>query len=53
MHEPFTMGKAEVIAEGGDVTILTYGLLFEQALITVEMLKSEGLSVGLINMRSL
>lgn len=53
VHEPFTPGKAEVIAEGSDVTILTYGLLFEQALIAVEMLKSEGLSVGLINMRSL
>ena len=53
LHEPFTPGKAEVIAEGSDVTILTYGLLFEQALIAVEMLKSEGLSVGLINMRSL
>ncbi|UOE51712.1 transketolase [Mucilaginibacter sp. SMC90] len=53
VHEPFTMGKAEIIAEGTDVTILTYGLLFEQALIAVEMLKREGLSVGLINMRSL
>jgi len=53
IHEPFTIGKAEVITEGSDVTILTYGLLFEQALIAVEMLKSEGLSVGLINMRSL
>ncbi|MEO3403322.1 transketolase C-terminal domain-containing protein [Mucilaginibacter sp. CAU 1740] len=52
-HEPFVMGKAEVITEGTDVTILTYGLLFEQALIAVEMLKAEGLSVGLINMRSL
>jgi transketolase len=53
VHEPFTMGKAEVIAEGTDVTILTYGLMFEQALIAVEILKAEGLSVGLINMRSL
>ena len=52
-HEPFTMGKAEVITEGNDVSILTYGLLFEQALIAVEILKSEGLSVGLVNMRSL
>jgi transketolase len=47
------MGKAEVITEGNDVTILTYSLLFEQALIAVEILKSEGLSVGLVNMRSL
>jgi transketolase len=52
-HSPFQLGKAEVISEGEDVTILTYGLLFEQALIAVEILKNEGLSVGLINMRSL
>jgi transketolase len=52
-HAPFELGKAEVVAEGSDVTILTYGLLFEQALIAVEMLKNEGVSAGLINMRSL
>ncbi|TFF37240.1 transketolase family protein [Mucilaginibacter psychrotolerans] len=52
-HADYLPGKAEVIAEGSDVTILTYGLLFEQALIALDILKSEGLSVGLINMRSL
>jgi transketolase len=52
-HAPFEHGKAEVIATGTDVTILTYGLLFEQALIAVAILKNEGLSTGLINMRSL
>ena len=53
VHEEFVPGKAEVIAKGTDVTILTYGLLFEQALVAVDMLKQEGLSVGLVNMRSL
>jgi transketolase len=53
VHAPFKPGKAEVIEQGTDVTILTYGLLFEQALIATGILKSEGLSVGLINMRSL
>ncbi len=52
-HAPFQWGKAEVISEGEDITILTYGLLFEQAMIAVEILKNEGLSVGLVNMRSL
>jgi len=52
-HTPFEFGKAEIISKGEYVTILTYGLLFEQALTAVEILKSEGLSVGLINMRSL
>ncbi|MDN3548568.1 transketolase family protein [Mucilaginibacter aquaedulcis] len=52
-HEPFELGKAEVVATGSDVTILTYGLMFEQALIAVDILQNEGLSVGLVNMRSL
>jgi transketolase len=52
-HAPFQWGKAEVISEGRDVTILTYGLLFEQVLETVNILKEEGLSVGFVNMRSL
>ncbi|HVS94686.1 MAG TPA: transketolase C-terminal domain-containing protein [Mucilaginibacter sp.] len=52
-HSPFEIGKAEVISKGEDVTILTYGLLFEQALIAAEILKGEGISVGLVNMRSL
>jgi transketolase len=52
-HAPFKWGKAEIISEGEDVTILTYGLLFEQALIAADILKNEGLSVGLVNLRSL
>ena len=52
-HEPFELGKAEVVCIGSDITILTYGLMFEQALIAVDILKSEGFSVGLVNMRSL
>ena len=52
-HTSFKLGRAEVISKGEDVTILTYGLLFEQALIAIEILKNERLSVGLVNMRSL
>src|SRR3984885_1266541 len=53
VHSDFEIGKAEIISKGEDVTILTYGLLFEQALVAADILKKEGLSVGLINMRSL
>ncbi|MFD1816733.1 transketolase [Pseudarcicella hirudinis] len=49
----FEIGKAEVVSKGSDVTILVYGMLFEQALIAVGILKNQGLSVGLVNMRSL
>ena len=49
----FEIGKAEVISEGTDVTILVYGFMFEQAMITAEILREQGKSVGLVNMRSL
>ena len=52
-HAAYQPGKAEVVAEGSDVTLLAYGFLFENALQTKELLEKEGLSVGLINMRSL
>ena len=52
-HAPFKYGKAEKIATGGDITLLTYGLLLEQTLLAAEILRSEGKSVGIVNMRSL
>ncbi len=52
-HKVFKIGKAEQIWEGIDITILVYGFMFEQAFLTAEILKKEGLSIGLINMRSL
>jgi transketolase len=52
-HAPYQPGRAEVIAEGKDVTLLVYGFLFENALRTRDMLEEKGLSAGLVNMRSL
>ncbi|MCW3128367.1 MAG: transketolase [Bacteroidetes bacterium] len=52
-HTPFKTGVAEVISEGTDVTILTYGMLLEETLKAMQILKDKGLSVGLLNMRSL
>ncbi len=52
-HAPYQPGKAEVIADGSDLTLLVYGFLFENALQTKALLEKAGLSVGLINMRSL
>jgi transketolase len=49
----FKIGKAEVISLGSDVTFLVYGLLFEETLKAKYILEKQGLSVGLINMRSL
>ncbi|MDI9879478.1 transketolase family protein [Flectobacillus longus] len=49
----FEIGKVEVIAEGTDVTLLTYGFMLEQTLIAAEILRAEGKSVGIVNLRSL
>ena len=48
----FEIGKAEVISEGKDITILVNGFLFNQALKTKEILESKGISIGLINVRT-
>lgn len=50
---PFEIGKAEELAEGKDVTLMVYGFLLEEALVAKEILEKSGLSVGLVNMRSL
>jgi len=52
-HTAYEPGKAEVVSEGKDVTLLVYGFLFENALKTKELLEKQGLSVGMVNMRSL
>jgi len=52
-HQPYEPGKAELVAEGSDITILVYGFLFKNALQTSRLLERRGYSVGLINMRSL
>ncbi len=47
------IGEAEVIAEGRDVTLLTYGFLLEHVLDAKARLEKAGFSVGVVNMRSL
>lgn len=51
--DDFEIGKAEIIAEGTDVTILVYGTLFNEALKTKQILEDQGYSAGLVNMRML
>lgn len=52
-HAPYTFGKAEIIGQGHDITLLSYGFMLEQCLTAMSILRQEGKSVGLINMRSL
>jgi transketolase len=48
----FEIGKAEVMSEGNDVTILVYGFLLREALKAKNILEDKGLSVGLVNLRT-
>ncbi|MDO8550871.1 MAG: transketolase C-terminal domain-containing protein, partial [Ignavibacteria bacterium] len=52
-EQEFEIGKAEIVFEGRDVIILTYGILLKQAVEAAEILKLEGKSVGVINLRTL
>ena len=45
----FEPGKDEVIREGADGYVVTYGEMLYRCLDAVEQLKSEGMNVGLIN----
>jgi len=49
----FTIGKAEVVSEGRDITFLVYGMLFANVYKAKELLEQQGYSVGLVNIRSL
>lgn len=49
----FHLGRAETVLKGNDLTILTYGLLAANAYNAALLLKDEGVSVRLLNMRSL
>lgn len=48
----FEIGKAEHVADGNDITLLVYGLLFGEAFKAREELEARGYSTGLVNMRT-
>jgi transketolase len=53
-HDPrFAIGQAEQVLDGDDVTILVYGFLFREAYEAALLLAARGVSVRLLNMRTL
>ena len=54
-EDDFTVpiGKAAVRKEGTDLTLVTYGLMYHRSLEAVNALEEEGISVELIDMRTL
>jgi transketolase len=52
-RQGFQIGKAEILREGKDATILTYGFLANESLKATEILAEKGYSVGVVDMRML
>jgi len=52
-HQPhFEIGKAEQVTNGEEISILVYGTLFAQAYEAQRLLAAEGISVRLLNLRT-
>lgn len=47
------LGKASVKREGGDVSVITYGVLVDQAMRAADKLATEGVDVEVIDLRTL
>lgn len=52
-REPFAFGRAEVLADGDGVAILTYGFLLREAETARVRLEEHGVPVRLVNLRTL
>jgi transketolase len=52
-HAPFARGTAEVVIDGTDVALLTYGCLTRQCYEAAERLADDGIAARLVNMRTL
>ncbi len=50
---PAALGKASVLREGGDITIVSQGTIVSEALRAAEILSAEGLEVEVANMHTL
>lgn len=51
--DPFEVGKAQLMAEGEDVTCIAYGQMVAEALIAHDRLKEEGIGMRVLNMHTL
>ncbi len=51
--DPFIVGKANVVREGSDATIIACGLMVSEGLQAAEILKKEGVNVRILNMHTI
>jgi len=49
---PFEFGKANVLREGNDVTIVACGIMVNEALLAADQLKSKGVNTEVINLHT-
>jgi transketolase len=52
-HHEFELGKANILREGDDLTIIANGVLSHRALAAAEMLASKGLEARVLNMATI
>ena len=52
-NEPFVIGKAKMLHDGKDATIIGNGSILYEAILAHELLKNEGISVRVLNMHTL
>jgi transketolase len=52
-HAPFALGQAEQLCPGGDVTLLSYGLLVSETAQAADLLAARGIAARVINLRTL
>jgi transketolase len=52
-HTPFTLGKAERLRSGDRVTLLSYGSLVAEVAGAADLLSAQGISTGVLSLRSL
>jgi transketolase len=50
---PFVLGRAETLRQGTDLTLCTYGFLAAEVAAAAELLAADGLSVRVLDLRSL
>jgi transketolase len=53
MDDKFEIGKADLLVDGSDVTLIANGLLVWEAIVASDMLKKDGISARVVNMHTI
>ncbi len=49
----FELGRADTLREGGDVTLISYGLMVERTLAAADLIASDGIEARVLNMATI